>query len=680
MTRFRDLSDYVAIPAVTSLALSPDGSWLAATVQSLGPDPKAYVSSIWRVDPGGEPPARLTRSADGESSPAFLPDGSLLFTSKRPHPGAARDADGQGGKPALWLLPAGGEARRIAAPPGGVTSVAAARQARSYLIASPAHPGTPGSGDDAARRKARADAGVSAILHEGERVRHWDHDLGPDGTRLLIGYVGDETGPDAAAGTAATRDLTPDPGQALNEQAFALSPDGTLAVTGWALPAEPGGTRGEVVVIDVATGARRPLLSAAGYDFEMPAISPDGALVAAIRTGHDTYSEPGDVTVVIAPIDAAGAGDGRDLLPGFDRRPLELAWAPDASSVYFTADDNGRCPVFGVRAATGEVSRITADDAAYGSLCPAPDGRALYALRSCIGEPPAPVLIDLTEAGGDPVRLASPAGTVQVPGRVAEVTAQAADGTTIRAWLALPDVASAQSRAPLLLWVHGGPVMSWNSWSWRWNPWLMVARGYAVLLPDPALSTGYGHAFVARGHGTWGDKPYTDLMAITDAVVSRPDIDPGRTAMMGGSFGGYMANWIAGHTTRFSAIVSHAGLWALDQMFGTTDSPASWQRIFGHPATEPERYLAGSPHLHADQIGTPMLLIHGDRDYRVPIGEALRAYAELTGRGKTVKFLYYPDENHWVLKPGDARVWYETIFAFLAEHVLGEEWQRPDLL
>ncbi len=150
--------------------------------------------------------------------------------------------------------------------------------------------------------------------------------------------------------------------------------------------------------------------------------------------------------------------------------------------------------------------------------------------------------------------------------------------------------------------------------------------------------------------------------------------------MMGGSFGGYMANWIAGHTDRFGAIVSHAGVWALDQMFGTTDNPAFWRRIFGHPATQPERYLANSPHLHADNITTPMLIIHGDRDYRVPVGEALRMYADLSGRGKRVRFLYFPDENHWILKPGDIRVWYETVFAFLAENVLGEPWRRPDLL
>jgi dipeptidyl aminopeptidase/acylaminoacyl peptidase len=260
------------------------------------------------------------------------------------------------------------------------------------------------------------------------------------------------------------------------------------------------------------------------------------------------------------------------------------------------------------------------------------------------------------------------------------VKASAADGVVIRGWLVLPDGACEQTPAPLLLWVHGGPVMSWNSWSWRWNPWLMAARGYAVLLPDPALSTGYGQAFIARGHGAWGDRPYTDLLAITDAVVARPEIDAGRTAMMGGSFGGYMANWMAGHTDRFAAIVSHAGLWMLDQMFGTTDGQPFWRRIFGDPVAEPGRYVGNSPHRHADAIATPVLIIHGDKDYRVPVGEALRMYWDLASRGKTAKFLYFPDENHWILKPGDVQVWYETVFAFLAEHVLGQQWQRPELL
>jgi dipeptidyl aminopeptidase/acylaminoacyl peptidase len=373
-------------------------------------------------------------------------------------------------------------------------------------------------------------------------------------------------------------------------------------------------------------------------------------------------------------------GDARDLLSGIDRRPLEAAWAADSGSVYFTADDQGRRPVFQADLATGEITRLTTDDGAYESLCPAPGGRLLYALRSAVSEPPTPVLLDVTGPGREPLRLPCPGSPLELPGRLEEVDAVSDDGARVRAWLVLPDAATADQPAPLLLWVHGGPVMSWNAWSWRWNPWLMAARGYAVLLPDPALSTGYGQHFIARGHGEWGGQPYADLMAITDAAVARPDIDETRTAMMGGSFGGYMANWIAGHTGRFRAIVSHAGLWALDQMFGTTDLPSYWRKIFGDPATQPERYVVNSPNRHVGEISTPILVIHGDKDYRVPVGEALRLWWDLQGRAKEARFLYFPDENHWILKPGHVRVWYETVLAFLAEHVLAEEWRRPDLL
>jgi dipeptidyl aminopeptidase/acylaminoacyl peptidase len=698
VTRFRDLGEYVSIPRVNALRLAPDGSWLAATVQALNPDGKSYSSSIWRIATGptgtgptgtGQgAPVRLTRSGEGESDPEFLPGGSLLFLSKRPEPAAAKQAAQRAGqqdgeadsdKAALWLLPAaGGEARRIAAPPGGVAGIATARGAASFLLAAHAFPGTAVAEEDAKRREARKDAGVSAILHEGGMLRYWDHDLGPDALHLLAAELPAAAG--AAEQAAGSRDLTPDPGRALDEQSFELTPDGSLVVTGWTVREDASEYRAEIAAIEVATGERKTLLAAPGLDFEHPRISPDGRLVACVRTGHDSYQWPGEVTLVVAALDGSDADGPRDLLAGLDRRPVDFAWAPDSRSVYFTADDHGRCPVFTAGLDSGEVTRITTDNAAYASLCPAPDGLSLYALRAAVDEPPTPVRIDVRAPGSEPVALTSPAPALDLPGRVEEVEATAADGAAIRGWLVLPDGARAAAPAPLLLWVHGGPVASWNSWSWRWNPWLMAARGYAVLLPDPALSTGYGHDFIARGHGSWGDKPFTDIMAVTDAVTARPDIDAGRTAVMGGSFGGYMANWIAGHTDRFAAIVSHASLWALDQMLGTTDGPPFWRREFGDPATQPERYRDNSPHLHVESVVTPMLIIHGDKDYRVPVGEALRLYWDLTGRSKSAKFLYFPDENHWVTKPGGARVWYETVFAFLAEHVLGEEWQRPDLL
>jgi dipeptidyl aminopeptidase/acylaminoacyl peptidase len=284
----------------------------------------------------------------------------------------------------------------------------------------------------------------------------------------------------------------------------------------------------------------------------------------------------------------------------------------------------------------------------------------------------------------DAVALPGPAPLPELPGLLTEVEATAEDGSRVRAWLAVPEGSGESAPAPLLLWIHGGPLGSWNAWSWRWNPWLLVAEGYAVLLPDPALSTGYGQRFVQRGWGAWGGAPYTDLLAVTDVACARPDIDETRTAAMGGSFGGYMANWVAGHTDRFRAIVTHASLWALDQFGPTTDAAFYWEREM-----TAEMAQEHSPHRFVDRIVTPMLVIHGDKDYRVPIGEGLRLWYELLTRsglpadadGTTVhRFLYFPDENHWVLTPQHAIVWYQVVSAYLAQHVLGEERALPEVL
>jgi dipeptidyl aminopeptidase/acylaminoacyl peptidase len=709
---FHDLADFLALPRVTALRLAPDGTWLAAAVQTLSADKKKYLTSIWRIDTQGGPARRLTRSAEGEGNPRFLPDGSLLFTSRRPDPGQKKTgSDGdKDDVAALWLLPAaGGEARVVAVLPGGISAAEVARDAGGIVVSAPVLPaagGLDGAGaaeDDARLRQERRDAGVTAILHESSPVRFWDHDLGPDQIRLLavdpdqvqeteIGWAGGDKEPGAADDTeggdetervvksSRLRDLTPEPGRALDGAAFELTPDGTSVVTGWWHWDPAGESHGELAAVEVASGKRRVLLSAPEFDFEGPRVSPDGRLIACLRERHATADQPADVTLVTLDVDDPDAsGPGRDLLPGFDRWPQDPAWSHDSRALYFAADDGGRRPVFRVDLETAEVTRVTSDDGAYTDLSPGPDGRYLYALRAAVDTPPTPVRIDLT-TGTEPAALECPGVPVTVPGRLEEVDATADDGHPVRSWLVLPETASPDRPAPLLLWVHGGPLMSWNSWSWRWNPWLMAARGYAVLLPDPALSTGYGREFIARAHRSWGARPFADLMAATDAALARPDIDADRTAMMGGSYGGYMANWMAGHTDRFKAIVSHAGLWTLDAMFGTTDHPMFWRRQFGDPLTQPEMYEVNSPHRHIGQIRTPMLVIHGNKDYRVPVGEALRLWWDLSEHGAEAKFLYFPDENHWILTPGNARIWYETVFAFLAQHVLGEEWQRPSLL
>ncbi|MXN63173.1 prolyl oligopeptidase family serine peptidase [Bacillus sp. BGMRC0062] len=247
----------------------------------------------------------------------------------------------------------------------------------------------------------------------------------------------------------------------------------------------------------------------------------------------------------------------------------------------------------------------------------------------------------------------------------------------MRAWLALPRTEDDAARHPLLVSVHGGPWGSNNQWSWRWNPWPFVAQGYAVLLPDPAISTGYGQTMIDRGQQELGGAPFTDVMALTEAATERPDIDPERQALMGGSYGGYMANWVATHTgDRFRCIVTHASLWNLDTMGATTDNTL-WREAMG-----PSQAGTYSPHRFAEDIEVPLLVIHGDRDYRVPISQGIELWADLQQRTAVEghRFLYYPDEGHWILKPANARTWYETVLAFVGEHVLGQEQERPELL
>ena len=286
-------------------------------------------------------------------------------------------------------------------------------------------------------------------MHESAPVRFWDHDLGPDQLRLFAvdpaqvqepevgwaeGAAGNKEieGTERAAKPAPVRDLTPEPGRALDGQAFELTPDGTSVVAGWWQWDPAGESHSELVVIDLATGKRRVLLSGPEFDFESPRVSPDGRFIACLRERHTTAERPMDLTLVMLDIDGSGASgeSGRDLLPGLDRWPQEPAWSPDSRALYFAADDGGRRPVFRV---------------------------------------------------------------------------------------------------------------------------------------DPALSTGYGQEFIARAHRDWGARPFADIMAATEAVLARPDIDADRVGRMGGSYGGYMANWMAGHTDRFKAIVSHAGLWTLWQ-------------------------------------------------------------------------------------------------------------------
>ncbi|MFM2105821.1 MAG: hypothetical protein RL338_853 [Chloroflexota bacterium] len=671
-----DLDRFFALPRLSSLRLAPDGSRLVVSVARPAADGKRFAATIWEVDPAGGGARRLTRSTKGESVGTFLPDGSLLFTSGRPDPDLKPDEQKEDAPSALWLLPAGGgEARVIAAPAGGVGGVAVARTAGTLAIVSGVVPGADLEAD-AAKEKARKEAGVGALLFESFPIRYWDHYLGPRADHVLVAAA--PSGREERAGEL--RDLTPDAdNRTLTEVMPGISPDGGTVVIPW-VDQSLGLHRetANLVAIDVATGTRRPLTTGENFYGDHPVVSPDGRTVAAVELGigRPDFLPPARLHL----IDLA-TGAIREVATELDRWPHDLTWSADGTALFFLADDDGGTRPFRLDVRSGAVVRL-GDEGSYADLCPSPDGASIYALRSLPTRPGHVVRISATGPSAATVipSPATPEADLPRRARVERIETRAADGSRVPSWLFLPPSASASAPAPLVVFVHGGPIGSWVGWHWRWNAHLLAERGYAVLMPDPALSTGYGQRYLERGWGRWGSTIYEDVIAAVDAALARPDLDASRTALMGGSFGGYMANWVAGHTDRFRCIVTHASLWQLSGFYGTTDHGPWWEQEFGNPFEDDRVYRENDPAASLANIRTPMLVIHGELDHRVPISEGLQLWTALQRSGVPSKFLYFPDENHWILKPQNGRVWYETVLAFLDEHVLGTPFVRPALL
>ena len=321
----------------------------------------------------------------------------------------------------------------------------------------------PGADDDADGRARRKERKVDAVLHAGYPVRHWDADLGPGEPRLLVAERAEP------AEQLAWRDLTPRPGRALDRAELEVTGDGGTVVTTWAVPEPHGSRRSTVVAVDTRSGEQRTLFDDGSSDATAPRLSPDGARVALLRERRSTPTVPVDTQLVVVPLDARG--DVQVVAGDWDRWPAEVRWSPDGTALLVTADEAGGRPVFRVELAGGGVTRLTADRGHYTDLQVSPDGASVYALRDAVDAPPAPVRLDAHQPGQQPVLLRGPADPLALPGTLTEVGTTASDGTPLRAWLVLPE---GPGPHPLLLWAHGGPLGSWNGWSWRWQP---VAAG-----------------------------------------------------------------------------------------------------------------------------------------------------------------------------------------------------------
>lgn len=602
-------------------------------------------------------PRRITRSVKGESLLAIGERGELYFTSGR------TDDAGNDDESAVWMLPPHGEARVVLRRAGGINSLTVAGD-RVYVTAD-VFPRSTSEEHNAETAKTRKERGMSAILHESFPVRRWDHDLGPSYPALFTGTLPSLYGEDLIELERVEFPESIPAGGRLHD--VVVSPDGSRVAVALTYPHT---TRYENygAVYEIKPEPRLVVEGSVPEqtEFAPAAYNPSGTQLLLYSGFGGKQGAP--IRNWLESFDVA-TGERTHLVPGFADWPKETIWIDD-DTVAFTADRRGRSSIYVASLTDEKLRLLTNDDEAYAHISLTADGK-IAALQEGIATAPRPVVVDLAGTVTIQEIFAQP----ELPGYLDEVTAQGEDGTDVRAWLALPHGTDSTNPAELLVFIHGGPWGSWNAWTWRWNPWVFVARGYAVLLPDPAISTGYGQNMIDRGSDAIGDAPFTDLLALIDAAEARTDINSEKTAVLGGSYGGYMANWFAGHTgTRFSCIVSHASLWDTSMMGRTTDNGVWYDWMIEQPEY--------SPHQFVKEIRTPMLIIHGDRDYRVPVGQSQALWFQLLHDSPVDghKFLYFPDENHWVLKPSNSVLWYETVLAFLDTHIHGADFERPELL
>ncbi len=663
--------EHIGLGRVSGLAAAPCGTWLAVTVQRLDRDLARYVSDIWRVPTDGSAAVQLTRGDCRDTAPCFRQDGALGFLSNRA-PTELKAEDDADQRMQVWILPPeGGEPCQITDEPLGVEAFRFARAADRLVLFAPVLVGV----EPARQREVAAlrdKRGPSARRFTQQPVRHWDHWL-HENPQLPVTHLVACDG----AGLGRT-DLTPDARREFAiEPAFDVSADGRWVVATRQAPGPDRELDTALLLIDLKSGASRILGAAECVTFESPVFSPDGRAIAAVRSQRS----PVDVIrPLVTIIDTAGGGL-RELAGGWDRWPTTPCWSPDGDALFVCADDAGHAPVFRIDLESDSVERITPARAggAHAGLVVLADGR-IAGIRSTLLQAPE-CFVSAPTPDAAPCALAPLSGFAGAHewAEVENCTVLSDDGTPIQSFLVKPRGAAAPKSfaLPLLIWIHGGPLGSYqDGWHWRWNPLVMVAQGYAVALPNPRGSTGFGQDFVQGIWGNvWGAQCYRDLMSVTDALTARPEIDAARTVAMGGSFGGYMTNWIGTQTERFTCLVTHASIATMAQFTGTTDHPGWWYLEMGgeNPYADMERFDRYAPIRQVQRWRSPVLIIHGERDYRCPINEGLNLFEALQYHGVPSELLIFPDENHWILKPQNVVAWYETILEFIGRHLGAKE-------
>jgi dipeptidyl aminopeptidase/acylaminoacyl peptidase len=631
---------------------SPDGSSVAYTLTRVALAAGTRDADVWVVPLAGGEPRRLVADPASDSRPRWSRDGRrLAFLSTR------------GGSSQVWVVDArGGRARRLTSLASGASAFEWIGDTR-LLVQTSVFPAC--GADDAcnARRLAEAEKAPSrARAYDELLFRHWDS--WSDGRRdHLVALDTDGTG---------AVDLTPGgadvPPFSLGGSDWAVSPDGREACFSRKEPrGEAWSTNADVFVVPTAGGEARRVGASPGDDRGC-AYSPDGARLAWRAQQRAGYESDRWQLVVL---DRAGSTP-RSLTAALDRQVESFTFSPDSRSLYFVVEEAGHSRVLSVPADGGATATVL-DGPTLDELSALPDGRTILASEASLTHPAEIVRFATDGRGLARVTRLNDALLEPFGLRPGESVSYAgAAGRSVQAWLVKPPDFDPSRRYPLLLLVHGGPQGAWtDGWTYRWNAELFASAGYLVFMPNPRGSVGWGQAFTDDINGDWGGKAYEDVMKGADWAEALPYVEKGRSAAAGASYGGYLVNWIAGHSDRFRALVTHDGVFDLVSMYGSTEELWFPEWELGGPYwKDPQAYARWNPREFASAFKTPALVVHGERDYRVPLEQGLSMFTALRRQGVPARLVTFPDENHWVQKPANSVRWYEEVLAWL------ERWTR----
>lgn len=636
--------DMAAMKRIGAPKVSPDGRWIAYDASTIDLAGNARKSAIYLMASDGTQWKQLTDGAKQDEGPAWSPDGkTIAYVSNR-----------EGGAKQVYLLDvASGQSKKLTSLAGGAGAVKWVPDGSGIVLVSDVHPDC-GVDPQCTEQKdtAAAKAPSKARVIDSLLYRHWSSWQAP--TRGHIIHV-------ALNGTA--RDLTPGaydapPFSIGGGDEFDISPDGKELVYARNVEKNPERSTNSdlyIVPLTASTEAKR-ITSRTGADTS-PSYSPDGKWIAYRSQSRNGYeSDLWELWLY----DRA-TGQSKRIAADFPDWISEVAWAPDSKSFIVDAPLKGKNALYELTL-DGKAKLIESGGSA-GSIDVAPDGRTIYYSMSTLRRPTD--IYSLTRNGQrKQLTHENDALLAQITmGAAEDLWWEGADGARVQGHLIKPPNFDPSKKYPALVLIHGGPQGAWSdAWSYRWNPQLFAARGYVILMPNPRGSTGFGQQFVEQISRDWAGRVYVDIMNGVDRLAALPYVDGSRLGAAGGSYGGYMVNWILGHSDRFKALVSHAGVFNLESMYGVTEELWFPEWEFGGPYWEnSEQYEKWSPHKFAKNFNTPTLVTHGELDFRVPIGEGLQLFTVLQRRGVPSKLLYYPDEGHWVLKPQNSKLWFQTV-------------------